>query len=132
MSKLNVLFFVFVMFLIVLASCEEDDDALTVDQSDIVGTWEVVGGDDFTECQNGDNKLFVISLTEIREGQTDNSGCQVNNSYVTLAYEYTNGNSLDAGIGVYKITSFEENRMTFVISSVLATGVTSTVELVKK
>ena len=109
-----------VFFAFLNISCSKDDDPETESpptypKSQIIGTWEVVGSNDpdFKQCPDGDNKLFTISDTQIIEGSTDLQGCNSGGG-TEYDYEYENGNTLNGGLATFKITSLEDDNMTFI------------------
>jgi len=106
---------------LVFVSCSKDDEDPTFDVAKTYGTWEVIGGDNFEACPDGDNKLYEITETTIYEGQVDENGCDNGGSF-GIDYEFKSGNTFDVGLGTYKITELSDNTMTLSISSLLADG----------
>lgn len=120
--KLLKLSFIGMLLLSVFAStsCKKDDEAAPqFELTDIIGTWEIIGGDDFVACPDGDNQIITITATSLSEGLVSEDGCAIAGS-LTMDYEFKNGNTLDVGLGQYIVTSLTATDMTIKITSLIA------------
>jgi hypothetical protein len=132
MKKLYYLALSLITFASIAVSCSKDDDEKTFEVSTLIGEYEVIGGDNFTACPDGNNKIFKITETNFMEGQTDDTGCAIDGSYASFEYTYVNGNTFDCGLGTYKVTSFDGTHLELEIASPLAPGSKTKVSMDKK
>lgn len=117
-------------FTLIISSCSKEEEAKIFDVKKAYGKWEVVGGDNFKKCPDGDNQIIEITESEFKEGQITDEGC-ANSGVAKLSYEYKDGNTFDIGLGTYKIMELTSTKMTLEIATPLAPGSSTTMLLEK-
>ena len=118
---------VLVVFMaLAFSSCEKDKADPTFDINDIIGTWELIGGDSYVACADGEKAVLEITATEVSEESVDDNGCPESGGTFGFSYEFKNGNTLDVGLAAYKVTKLDGDNMTTVSTSPLAPGVSET------
>ncbi len=114
MRKITLALFGLFLFSLLATSCNKDEAEPQFELIDIIGVWEQIGGDDFVACPNGDNRIFEISETKIRDYGADENGCSSSFFSTVVEFKFVNGNTLQVDGYTYKVTSLNGDRMTLV------------------